>query len=139
MKRIFKNIDSFGYPIHLKFDKNDGPKYKTLVGAVTTVVFMVLSIGVVYLVFSPYQSKTTQTDQNGENSGDNKNDTIFENIRMDNFKDIIDKIGSVGGTLFLLYNVLEYIAHCYSRFSYRNRLMKRLYFARSTSDKKLFL
>ena len=53
MKRKFKNIDLFGYPIHLKFEKNEGPKYKTLVGAFMTVVFMVLSIGVIYTVFSP--------------------------------------------------------------------------------------
>ena len=53
-------------------------------------------------------------------------------------KDIIDKIGSVGGTLFLLHSVFEYLVNCYSRFSYRNRLMKRLYFARVSSDNKLF-
>ena len=44
MKRILKNLDVFGYPIHLKFEKNKGHKHKTLVGTFMTVIFFVVSI-----------------------------------------------------------------------------------------------
>ena len=54
-------------------------------------------------------------------------------------KDLIDKIGSVGGTIFLLYTVFEYAVSSYSRVSFRNRLLKRLYFARVNKPNKLFL
>ena len=140
MRRRIKNIDLFGYPIHLKFEKNEGPKYKTLVGAFMSIVFMVLSIGVVYLVFSP------QTEKSDINKNDDS--IIVENLRMDQMfvdifgvlnKDLIDKIGSVGGTIFLLYTVFEYAVNSYSRVSFRNRLLKRLYFARVVNKpNKLF-
>ena len=133
MKRSFKNIDLFGYPIHLKFEKNEGPKYKTLVGAFMTVVFMIMSMGIVYLVFSPNTSSNSEEIEN-QNENDSA-ETLLENLRLKLMpvaldKDIIDKIGSVGGTIFLLHTIFEFIVTSYSRFSFKNRMIKRLYFGR---------
>lgn len=52
MKRILKNLDVFGYPIHLKFEKNKGHKHKTLVGTFMTVVLFAISIFIVATIFA---------------------------------------------------------------------------------------
>lgn len=52
MKRILKNLDVFGYPIHLKFEKNKGHKHKTLVGTFMTVVLFAISIFIVATIMA---------------------------------------------------------------------------------------
>ena len=71
-------------------------------------------------------------------------ENLAGNMRMTDlsFKEFVDKIGTVGGTLFLLYTIFEFFVSFCSRCSYRNRLIKRLYFARVNINgenyKKLF-
>ena len=50
--RILKNLDVFGYPIHLKFEKNKGHKHKTLVGTFMTVVLFAISLFIVVTIFA---------------------------------------------------------------------------------------
>ena len=48
------------------------------------------------------------------------------------------KLGSAGGAIFLLYQLIGFFTTCYERMSFRNRLLKRLYFARANDGEELF-
>ena len=45
--RRFKNLDVFGYPIRLNFDKK-GSTHKTCIGSVATIIFCLVSVLILY-------------------------------------------------------------------------------------------
>ena len=51
----------------------------------------------------------------------------------------LGKFGSAGGAVFLLYQLIAFFTTCYERISFRNRLLKRLYFARINDGEEIFI
>jgi hypothetical protein len=50
--RVFKNMDAFGHPIALNFE-NKGTTHRTCCGFLTTVLWLLISIGVLAACFTP--------------------------------------------------------------------------------------
>lgn len=51
----------------------------------------------------------------------------------------LGKFGSAGGAVFLLYQLIAFFTTIYERISFRNRLLKRLYFARINDGTEFFV
>ena len=51
----------------------------------------------------------------------------------------LGKFGSAGGAIFLLYQLIGFFTTFYERMSFRNRLFKRLYFARINDGSEIFI